>query len=107
MWRDPQSGYRRRNVSPSAWPSPIRIVEVSFPPGATVAYETAGRELEIHQQVWVLSGRIEVTVGLDTHRLSAGDCLAIRVDRPVTFRNRAARSARYGVVQVVEPAALR
>src|SRR5271166_6254195 len=23
-WRDPQSGYLRRNVSPPAWPSPIR-----------------------------------------------------------------------------------
>ena len=40
-WRDPQSGYVRRNVSPAGWPSPIRLVEIEFPPGATVAYETA------------------------------------------------------------------
>ena len=106
-WRDPRSGYLRRNVSPTGWPSPIRIVEVSFPAGATVAYETAGREVEIHQQVWVLGGRIEVTVGVDTHRLGPGDCLAMRVDRPVTFHNPTTRAARYGVVQVVETSARR
>ena len=30
-WRDPQSGYVRRNVSPSGVGSPIQIVEVSVP----------------------------------------------------------------------------
>jgi transcriptional regulator with XRE-family HTH domain len=39
-WRDPQSGYVRRNVSPAGAGSPIQIVEVTFPPGARVAYET-------------------------------------------------------------------
>ena len=32
-WKDPQSGYVRRNISPPNFPSPIRIVEVSFPAG--------------------------------------------------------------------------
>jgi transcriptional regulator with XRE-family HTH domain len=99
-WRDPQSGYLRRNVSPPRWPSPIRIVEVEFPAGAAVAYETAEREVEIHQQVWVLDGRIEVTLGADTHALGTGDCLAMRVDGPTSFRNRGDRSARYAVVVV-------
>src|ERR1700744_1422182 len=27
-WRDPQSGYVRRNISPANFPSPIQIVEV-------------------------------------------------------------------------------
>src|SRR5467141_1491363 len=27
-WRDPQSGYLRRNISPANFPSPTRIVEV-------------------------------------------------------------------------------
>ena len=33
-WKDPQSGYVRRNISPPNFPSPIRIVEVAFPAGA-------------------------------------------------------------------------
>ena len=36
-WRDPQSGYVRRNVSPGGVATPIQIVEVSFPPQARVA----------------------------------------------------------------------
>ena len=34
-WRDPQSGYIRRNISPANFPSPIQIVEVVLPAGAT------------------------------------------------------------------------
>ena len=106
-WRDPESGYVRRNVSPAGWPSPIRIVEVEFPPGAAVSYETAERDVEIHQQVWVQTGRIEVTRGDATHELQPGDCLAMRVDQPITFRNRTAKPARYAVVLVTEPVATR
>src|SRR5258706_7682088 len=36
QWRDPASGYRRRNVSPPDHPSPMRIVEVEFPAGKRV-----------------------------------------------------------------------
>src|SRR5215470_10069558 len=44
LWRDPGSGYLRRNVSPGGYPSPIQIVEVVLPAGAHVAYETGGRQ---------------------------------------------------------------
>lgn len=103
-WRDPQSGYVRRNVSPSGWPSPIQIVEVDFPARTRVAYETGARAVPVHQQVWVLEGAIEVTVGEERHRLHTGDCLALLLDRPVVFDNRTAKTARYAVVLVVEPA---
>lgn len=97
-WRDPQSGYLRRNVSPAGVASPIRIVEVEFPAGARVAYETGVHEPPVHQQVWVLEGRIDVRVGADTHHLQAGDCLAHALDRPTAFHNPGSRPARYAVV---------
>lgn len=97
-WRDPHSGYVRRNVSPSGVGSPIQIVDVSFPPGARVAYETGTREPRFHQQVWVLEGSIEVTVGDERHRLKTGDCLALVLDRPVSYHNPTRRHARYAVV---------
>jgi transcriptional regulator with XRE-family HTH domain len=100
LWRDPQSGYVRRNVSPGASSSPIRIVEVSFPAGAEVAYETSRREPPIHQQVWVLEGAIAVTVGDESHRLEQGDCLAMLLDRPTSFRNDTRQEARYAVIVV-------
>jgi transcriptional regulator with XRE-family HTH domain len=97
-WRDPHSGYVRRNVSPAGFPSPIQIVDVSFPPKARVAYESGPREPQIHQQVWVLEGTIEITVGADRHRLEAGDCLAHVLDQPVSYHNPTRKTARYAVV---------
>jgi transcriptional regulator with XRE-family HTH domain len=104
-WRDPHSGYVRRNVSPSGVGSPIQIVEVLFPPRARVAYETGAREPLIHQQVWVLEGSIEVTVGDEHYRLGAGDCLAHALDRPMAYHNPARKTARYAVVIATLPAA--
>jgi transcriptional regulator with XRE-family HTH domain len=100
VWRDPDSGYVRRNVSPSGTLTPIQIVEVDFPAGAHVAYETGSREPAAHQQVWVLEGQIDVTVGTEQHSLQDGDCLAFVLDRPTAFRNRTRKTARYAVVIV-------
>jgi transcriptional regulator with XRE-family HTH domain len=102
-WTDPGSGYMRRSVSPSHWPSTIRIVEVEFPPDAAVAYETAEREPQIEQQVWVLEGELDVIVGDDHHRLEVGDCLAMQLDRPITFSNASDTVTRYVVVNVSVP----
>ena len=103
LWRDPASGYVRRNVSPSGDVTPIQIVEVVFPPGGHVAYENGTRQPLLHHQVWVLDGAIEVTVGAETHALAAGDCLAFVLDRPTAYRNRTRKPARYAVVIVAEP----
>lgn len=100
QWRDPASGYIRRNVSPSGGASPIQIVEVAFPPGAQVSYETGSRDIDVHQQVWVLEGKIDVRVGDDWHHLETGDCLAFILNCPTAFHNPADRAARYAVVIV-------
>lgn len=102
-WRDPGSGYVRRNVSPPGVPQPMRIVEVRFPPGGRVAYETGERDVRVHQQVWVLEGTIEVAVGRERHRLHEGDCLAMRLDRPIMFHNPTRKPTRYAVVLASEP----
>jgi transcriptional regulator with XRE-family HTH domain len=94
-WRDPATAYLRRNLSPPAFPSPIELVEVILPPGARVAYDTASRLSIVDQQVWLLEGDIEVSVAHRIHCLAAGDCLAMRVDRPISFHNRATEAARY------------
>ena len=98
VWRDPGSGYVRRNVSPAGVPQPMQIVEVEFPPRARVAFETGARDVRIQQQIWVLGGTIDVTVGDDRHRLRDGDCLAMQLDRPTMFHNPTRKPARYVVV---------
>ena len=94
VWTDPASGYVRRNLSPAAW-SPIQLVEVSFPPGARVAYETSARAVDVDQQVWIIEGAMEVTVGVTRWQLATGDCLAMRLDQPITFHNPNTTAARY------------
>jgi transcriptional regulator with XRE-family HTH domain len=97
-WRDPESGYVRRNISPGGFPSPIQIVEVLLPAGARIAYETRAHEPRIHQQIWVRDGSIEVTFGNAVHKLAADDCLAMVLDEPIAYRNRTKKPARYVVV---------
>ena len=104
LWRDPASGYVRRNVSPSGVPQPMQIVEVEFPPRARVAFESGARDVRICQQIWMLEGTIEITVGDERHRLRDGDCLAMELDRPTMFHNPTRNPARYAVVMASDPA---
>ena len=103
-WRDPQSGYVRRNISPANFPSPIRIIEIVLPAGARVAYETGAREVSLHQQIWVQEGSLEVTLGNVIYRLAEDDCLAMQLNEPTAFRNRTRKPARYLVIVAGERA---
>jgi transcriptional regulator with XRE-family HTH domain len=102
VWTDPASGYVRRNVSPPAR-SPIQLVDVVFPPGQRVAYDSAARDADIHQQVWMIDGRMDVTVGPTQWQLHSGDCLAMRLDQPIVYRNPTRQPARYLVALVNLP----
>lgn len=102
-WRDPGSGYLRRNLSPGGFPSPIQIVEVTLPPGTHVAYESGARAGVTHQQVWVLRGKIEVAVREVRFELGTGDCVAFVLDGPTAYHNPTPKPARYVVVAVAVP----
>ena len=102
VWTDPDSGYVRRNVSPAAR-SPIQLVDVVFPPGQRVSYDSPARETDIHQQVWMIDGTMDVSVGDTTWRLDAGDCLAMRLDEPIVYANPTRQPARYLVALATLP----
>jgi mannose-6-phosphate isomerase-like protein (cupin superfamily) len=76
---------------------------VIFPAGQRIAYDSAARETEIHQQVWMIDGVMEMTVGDEHWRLETGDCLAMRLDRPIVYRNPTRSPARYLVALVTLP----
>ena len=99
-WRDPASGYVRRNLSPPGCDSRLQLVEVTFPGGARVAYDSPPRAGGIDQQVWMLQGELEISVGDEHYALRAGDCLLMRLDRPIVFHNAANTAARYLVATV-------
>ena len=101
-WKDPESGYVRRNLSPPGVPQSIQMTEVHFPAGGRVAFEAGARQARVHQQVWVLEGAIDITLDAEHHSLAQGDCLAMDLDRPVMFHNPTAKAARYVVVTACE-----
>jgi transcriptional regulator with XRE-family HTH domain len=96
-WRDPATGYRRRHVSPPATGSPVDIVEIEFPAGASVTFDYQ-RLKGAEQHIWVLEGALEVTLGDEVFRLEQGDCLKMEYGRPIQYRNRTRRLVRYAVV---------
>jgi transcriptional regulator with XRE-family HTH domain len=102
VWRDPSSGYVRREVAPAGTGSPVKIVEVEFPAGGEVFFGRGPQRI-IDQHVWVQDGDIEITVGSAVYSLTAGDCLHMRLTEGNSFRNISGKPARYAVILVVEP----
>jgi uncharacterized cupin superfamily protein len=49
----------------------------------------------IHQQIWVLRGRLRFREGETEHDLRAGDCLQLGAPAPCAFHNPGARPCRY------------
>jgi transcriptional regulator with XRE-family HTH domain len=96
-WRDPGTLYLRRHVSPPGTGSPVDIVEVEFPAGGSVGFDSQ-RLAGTDQHVWVLDGTLELELGEDAYRLEQGDCLMMRFDRPIQFRNPTERPIRYAVI---------
>lgn len=98
VWLDPGTGYVRRNVSPPGTGSAVEIVEVTLPPGARVLLDGPRRLHRLDQQVWVLSGLLELSLGDVSHELRTGDCLHMLLDGPISYRNPGPEPTRYAVV---------
>jgi transcriptional regulator with XRE-family HTH domain len=95
-WTDPGAGYTRRVVSPATEAS-SEIVEVEFPAGGDVSFAQS-RFAGVEQHVLILAGAMEMHVDDKTYRLEKGDCLYMRLDQSIRFRNPAKKPARYLVV---------
>lgn len=95
QWRDPDTGYLRRQLSTPRFP--VAVTEVMLPAGARVPYP-AGAYAFIAQLVWVLSGQLTLIDGPAVHVLSAGDTFELGEPRPREFRNESAGECHYLVV---------
>ena len=94
-WRDPDTGYLRRQVSTPRFPA--AVTEVVLSAGARVPYP-AGAYAFIAQLVWVLSGELTLADGPAVHVLAAGDAFELGEPRAREFRNQSAADCRYLVV---------
>jgi transcriptional regulator with XRE-family HTH domain len=92
-WTDPETGYRRRALSPGNG-GPLELVEVELPPGAEVSYP-ADAYAFTHHQIWVLDGRLRFREGDTEHELEPGDCLQLGPPAPCAYINPTSRPSRY------------
>ncbi|WP_411034368.1 helix-turn-helix domain-containing protein [Shinella sp. BYT-45] len=98
VWRDPETGYQRRAVSPSNTPSRVEVVEVTFPPGARIAYPPETARAGMTQHVWLFSGVLRMTIAGTVHDLRPGDCLYMSITEGHVFENPGDEPAHYAVV---------
>ena len=102
VWTDPETGFRRRIISPPGPGLRGEMLEGSLPPGASIAYAAAPLPgLEHH--LWMLDGVLELTVEGVTHRLSAGDCLRYRLHGASRFHCPAEAAAARYVIAIIQP----
>jgi hypothetical protein len=97
-WRDPGSGYLRRQIFQSAQ-NPLELVEVNLPAGAKVGFPASSYAL-IRQVVWLLSGHLEIREGEAVYALGPGDRLEFGPPADSEFRNTGEHSCRYVVALV-------
>jgi transcriptional regulator with XRE-family HTH domain len=96
-WRDPDSGYRRRQVRERGAGSDVELVEIELPRGAQVGYPRWGGK-PYRQCLWLLEGALRLDYGKDSFELAAGDCLDFGVDRPLVFKAMGRTACRYLLV---------
>jgi transcriptional regulator with XRE-family HTH domain len=94
-WTDPDTGYTRRAVSPTAG-GPLELIEIELPASAEAAFPAEAFALR-HQQIWVLTGRLTFHEGDTEHVLDAGDCLQVGPPQACVFANRTGTACRYVV----------
>jgi quercetin dioxygenase-like cupin family protein len=93
VWKDPQTGYVRRSVSPPAG-APLELIDVELPPRTRVQFPASAYTF-LHQQIWVGSGTLHFSEGEAVHVLRPGDCLQLGPPEDCTFHNRADTPCRY------------
>jgi transcriptional regulator with XRE-family HTH domain len=98
QWRDPKTGYVRRQIfrTPS---HPLEMVEVVMPPGKKVSFP-ASSYVNLRHVVWVEEGELVLTEGGERHVLNAGDSLGFGPPSDITFANESKKSCRYIVTLV-------
>jgi transcriptional regulator with XRE-family HTH domain len=96
-WRDPETGFTRRAVSPAGTGSPVEIVRGDLPAGARISYPA----LPAHaydQHILGIAGKLTFTSGHESFVIGPEDCLHCALDQPHAFVNETGRPCSYLVI---------
>lgn len=100
VWTDASTGFRRRSVSPPHAGLRAEVIEGTLPAGATIAYDEPPVP-GLEQHLWLLEGRLRLTVHGETHSLEPGDSLRFRLWGPSRFDCPGPAAARYALTLVL------
>lgn len=98
VWRDPQTHYLRRHVSPRS-DMPIDLVQVELPAGSDVPMPASSYALA-RQLIWLQAGELVFLEGDTRHEMKAGDCLELGPPNDCRFINETDESCLYLVVRL-------
>jgi transcriptional regulator with XRE-family HTH domain len=101
LWIDPETGFRRRTVSPPSTGYRAELIDGVLPPGAVIAYpDPPISGLEHH--LLMLSGMLDIEIAGISYRLEAGDCLRYRLTGASRFATPGPAPAHY-LIALVQP----
>lgn len=94
VWTDPETGFRRRSISPPAQSLAGEMLECELPPNTRIAYDVPPRP-GLEHYLHLLDGQLDITVDGRLHRLEPGDCLRYQLFGASAFVTGAEAPARY------------
>jgi transcriptional regulator with XRE-family HTH domain len=97
-WRDPETGYVRRHVSPQS-DGPLELIRVEMPGRQKVSFPAASYTF-IRQMIWLIEGRLDFHEGSVVHQMQPGDCLELGPPSDCIFETPGAQGAVYLVALV-------
>jgi transcriptional regulator with XRE-family HTH domain len=98
-WKDPETGYVRRVLSPPHSNLKGELVEIWLPPSSSVAYDVSPLPgLEHH--LWMLDGVLSLEIEGTGFRLEKGDCVRYVLSGSSRFVCGSKRPARYLLAMV-------
>ncbi|GAA0777317.1 XRE family transcriptional regulator [Roseibium denhamense] len=101
IWTDPDTGFRRRSLSPAASGFRGSVIEGFLPGGAVISY-AAPPLPDLEHHLVLLEGALAVTLGPDRYELAAGDVLRFRLNAPNSYHAPGPKPARY-ILTVITP----
>lgn len=94
VWTDPETGFRRRSVSPPARALHAEGLECELKPDTRIAYAQPPQPgLEHH--LLLVDGSLTVDIGGAVHVMAPGDCLRYQLHGPSAFATPPQCGARY------------
>jgi transcriptional regulator with XRE-family HTH domain len=97
LWVDPETGFRRRSISPPSPQFDCELIQCELPAGAEIGYPSPPR-VGLEHHLYLESGVLELTIDGRVHTLSKGDCLRYKLFGASAFKVPHGRPAKYFLV---------